>query len=80
MQWKAAIRVVGLVIAITLAFQYHHWSEEVDRQHSLPIAWCPNYDSVRVHRVDWKTRTNVYVRTIASTCGDTTAVTFGYLR
>lgn len=41
---------------------------------------CPNFDSVRVHRVNWATRSNVYVRTIPATCGDTTAVTFGYLR
>lgn len=41
---------------------------------------CPNYDSIRVHRVDWATRSNVYVKTIPATCGDTTAVTFGYLR
>lgn len=40
---------------------------------------CPNFDSVRVHRVDWATRSNVYVHTIPATCGDTTAITFGYL-
>ena len=40
---------------------------------------CPNFDSVRVHRVDWPTRSNVYVRTIPATCGDTSAITFGYL-
>ena len=41
---------------------------------------CPNYSHVRVYRVDWATRSNVYVRTIPATCGDTTAVTFGYVR
>jgi hypothetical protein len=41
---------------------------------------CPNYSQIRVHRVNWQTRTNEYVRTIPATCGDTTAVTFGYLR
>lgn len=41
---------------------------------------CPNYSHVRVYRVDWATRSNVYVKTVPATCGDTTAVTFGYLK
>jgi hypothetical protein len=41
--------------------------------------WCPNFDSVRVHRVNWQTRENVYVKTIPATCADSSAITFGYL-
>ena len=77
--WKPALRIVAAVIALTLANQYRAWSAEVDRRHALPIAWCPNFDSVRVHRADWTTRTNVYVRTIPATCGTPGAITYGYL-
>lgn len=77
--WKPALSVAAAVIALMLTFQYWAWSAEVDRRHALPIAWCPNFDSVRVHRVDWATRTNVYVRTIPATCGTPRAITYGYL-
>lgn len=42
-------------------------------------ALCPNYDSVRVYRVDWATRSNVYVKTVPADCGPPDAIQAGYL-
>lgn len=70
MKWKEAIWVVVAVMTTTLVFQYHHWSEEVDRQQNLPIGWCPNHLG-RLSRTG---------DTIPARCGYPTAVTYGYLR
>ena len=63
-----------------LAVRYAHWDAVTRERQANTIAACPNFDSVRVHRVDWATRSNVYVRTIPSQCWDSTAVTPGYYR
>ena len=56
------------------------WDADGVRRRSLPIAWCPTYDSVRIQSRDWRPERRRILRTEASRCGDTTAVRFGYLR
>ncbi len=72
------------ILAVVAAFAVFGWVQAVDAADRLapPVALCPNYDSVRVMPTHWDAakRSHTPVRTIPSTCGDTTAVTFGYLR
>lgn len=43
---------------------------------------CPNFDTIHVMDAHWDSakRTKRVTRVLPATCGDTTAVTYGYLR
>lgn len=41
---------------------------------------CPNADTLIVHSTHWIPEQRRILRKVPSTCGDTSAVTFGYLR
>jgi hypothetical protein len=67
-------------LAAALAIALHAGLDALPSPDPSITFTCPNYDSIRVHRVNWQTRENVYVRTIPATCNDSTAVSPGFLR
>lgn len=69
-----------LLLSVVLAFALEAlWLSLPEPDPAIRFT-CPNADSVRLYTSDWHAESRRYVRTLPTTCGDTTAVTYGYLR
>lgn len=69
--------LAGCVVAVILV--HGLWQSVPDPDPTYRFL-CPNFDSVRVVSQHWIPEHRRVLRTIPATCGDTSAVTFGYLR
>lgn len=67
--------VIAALVALILYWTLPDTSDD-------PVAWCPNYATVRVMDPHWdpRRRRTRPVAVLPAACRDTTAVTFGYLR